>query len=59
MTTQPNISDDDMQTSRPTERDDDRDQGGEGTKDTGDEPTEAEDDRDQSGSGAKDSGDEA
>ncbi len=59
MTDQPNISDDDIQSSGPTEAGDDRDTGGEGSKDTGDEPTEADDDRDAGGEGAKDTGDEA
>ena len=59
MTDQPNISDDDIQSDGPTEAADDRDTGGEGSKDTGDEPTEAEDDRDAGGEGTKDTGDEA
>lgn len=59
MTDQPNISDDDIESNGPTEREDDRDTGGEGSKDTGDEPTEQSDDRDTGGEGTKDTGDEA
>ena len=54
------LSDDEITAGGPTERDDDRDAGGEGTQDTGDEesgPTETDDDRDAGGEGAKDSGD--
>jgi hypothetical protein len=54
-----NLSDDDISREGPTEADEDRDVGGEGSKDTGDEPTEAEDDRDAGGEGTKDTGDEA
>lgn len=43
----------------PTEADDDRDQGGSGDADTGDEPTEAEENLDQGGEGDADTGDEA
>jgi len=53
-----NFNDDDI-TTEPTEAEEDRDVGGEGTADTGDEPTEADDDRDVGGEGAKDTGDEA
>lgn len=53
-----NFSDDDITREGPTESEEDRDEGGEGTKDTGDEPTEAEDDLDRGGSGDSDSGDE-
>lgn len=63
MTDDPNLSeselDDDEITSSPTERDDDLDAGGEGSKDTGDLPTEDDEDRDQGGEGAADTGDEA
>ena len=55
----PNISDDDITTSKPTEADDNRDMGGAGSKDTGDEPTERNDDLDAGGEGEKDTGDEA
>jgi len=52
------MSDDDMTTSGPTERDDNLDKGGEGPRDTGDEPTEEKDDKDAGGSQAgKDTGD--
>ncbi|MEO7398037.1 MAG: hypothetical protein ABIW84_05690, partial [Ilumatobacteraceae bacterium] len=57
MSDQSNISDDDIQTDKPTEADDKRDMGGMGPKDTGDEPTEAEDDRDSGGSINADTGD--
>jgi hypothetical protein len=50
------LSDDDMNTS-PTERDDDRDPGGEGPNDTGD-ATESSDDLDQGSHGERDAGDE-
>ena len=50
------LNDDDM-TTGPTEADDDRDRGGEGPKDTGDEPTEARDDVDQGSHGEGDTGD--
>ncbi len=53
------LSDDDMKSSGPTEADDDRDQGGHGPQDAGDEPTEEKDDRDQGGEGERDTGDEA
>jgi hypothetical protein len=53
------LSDDDMTSSGPTEERDDRDQGGHGSRDTGDEPTEERDDRDQGGEGPRDTGDEA
>jgi hypothetical protein len=53
------LSDDDIVGSGPTEEQDDRDQGGHGTRDTGDEPTEAGEDRDVGGEGPRDSGDEA
>jgi hypothetical protein len=52
-----NLSDDDITSETPTEREDDLDLGGEAERDTGDEPTEAEDDRDQGGDGERDSGD--
>lgn len=54
-----NMNDDDITSEAPTEDDEDRDQGGHGSQDTGDEPTEAEEDRDAGGSGDADSGDEA
>lgn len=54
-----NMSDDDITREGPTEADEDRDVGGTGGGDTGDEPTEAEDDRDAGGEGGADSGDEA
>ena len=54
-----NLNDDDIRSSLPTEADDDRDQGGHGSQDTGDEPTEADEDLDQGGEGDADSGDEA
>jgi len=54
-----NMSDDDISREGPTEADDDRDAGGSGGQDTGDEPTEAEDDRDPGGEGGQDTGDEA
>jgi hypothetical protein len=53
------ITDADLVDERPTEDDEDRDTGGGGNADTGDEPTEAEEDRDAGGEGAKDTGDEA
>jgi hypothetical protein len=53
------LSDDDMTSSGPTEENDDRDQGGHGSRDTGDEPTEEGEDRDQGGEGPRDTGDEA
>jgi hypothetical protein len=59
MSEQRNIEDDDITTTGPTERDDDRDAGGEGERDTGDEPTERDDDRDAGGEGERDTGDEA
>jgi hypothetical protein len=54
-----NLSDDDITSEGPTEADEDRDVGGDGSKDSGDEPTEAEDDRDAGGEGSQDTGDEA
>ena len=51
--------DDDDITTKPTEDDEDKDVGGDGTADTGDEPTEADEDRDAGGEGEKDTGDEA
>jgi hypothetical protein len=59
MSNDPNLNDDDIETSRPTEADENRDAGGEGPKDTGDEPTEENDDRDTGGEGAADTGDSA
>ena len=59
MTDQSNISDDDIRSSKPTEQSEDRDTGGTGNKDTGDEPTERDDDLDQGGEGERDTGDEA
>ena len=53
------LNDDDMTSSKPTERSDDRDQGGEGSKDTGDEPTEDADNKDKGGDGPQDTGDQA
>ena len=54
-----NLSDNDMTSHDPTERDDDQDHGGHGGQDTGDEPTEESEDRDVGGEGASDTGDEA
>jgi len=54
-----NLSDDDIKASGPTEEHDDRDTGGGGSRDTGDEPTEERDDRDRGGEGPRDTGDEA
>lgn len=54
------LSDVEITAGGPTEQNEDRDAGGEGTKDTGDEesgPTEADDDRDAGGEGEKDTGD--
>lgn len=59
MTDEPTLSDDDISTSGPTEAGDDRDAGGSGAQDTGDEPTEAGEDRDAGGEGPQDTGDEA
>lgn len=42
----------------PTEGEEDRDAGGEGSKDTGDEPTEADENLDVGGEGSHDTGDE-
>lgn len=53
----PMLSDDDITTDEPTERDDDLDRGGEGERDTGDEPTEDDDDLDRGGEGSRDTGD--
>ena len=49
------LSDDDM-TTAPTESEDDRDPGGEGSEDTGD-ATESSDDLDQGSHGERDAGD--
>lgn len=54
-----NFSDDDITREGPTESEEDRDTGGHGSQDTGDEPTEDVDDLDKGGSGDADSGDEA
>jgi hypothetical protein len=51
------VRDDDIQ-SNPTEDNEDRDAGGHGAQDTGDEPTEREDDLDAGGEGEKDTGDQ-
>ncbi len=59
MSDQPNISDDDIRSSGPTEAGADQDTGGSGSQDTGDEPTERDDDLDAGGEGDKDTGDEA
>jgi hypothetical protein len=59
MSNDSNLNDDDIESNRPTERDDNLDAGGEGPKDTGDEPTEDSDDRDTGGEGAADTGDSA
>lgn len=53
------ISDADLVDEGPTEADEDRDTGGGGNADYGDEPTEADEDRDVGGEGDKDTGDEA
>ncbi|HVF31628.1 MAG TPA: hypothetical protein VM933_01215 [Acidimicrobiales bacterium] len=52
------LNDDDI-TTKPTEGGEDRDTGGHGTADQGDEPTEATDDKDAGGEGSQDTGDEA
>lgn len=52
------INDDDI-TTEPTEDEEDKDAGGHGAADTGDETTEADEDRDAGGEGEKDAGDEA
>ena len=54
-----NLSDDDMTTERPTEQENDKDQPGHGSQDTGDEPTESGEDRDAGGEGGEDTGDES
>ena len=55
-----NINDDDItEGTLPTEADDDRDNGGHGSQDSGDEPTERDDDLDMGGEGERDTGDEA
>jgi len=60
MTDAPNsLNDDDITASGPTEADDDRDAGGSGANDTGDEPTEADEDRDAGGESGADTGDES
>ena len=59
MTDEAGLSDDDISSSGPTESGDDRDKGGHGGADTGDEPTERNDDLDAGGEGEKDTGDEA
>jgi hypothetical protein len=53
-----NLSDDDM-TTEPTEAGEDRDQGGQHERDTGDEPTEADENLDPGGEGPRDTGDES
>ncbi len=53
------FNDDDIKTDGPTEAADDKDAGGSGAADTGDEPTERDDDLDAGGEGEKDTGDEA
>ena len=50
------LNDDDI-TTKPTESGEDKDAGGHGSNDTGDEPTEATDDKD-AGHGSKDTGDQ-
>lgn len=59
MTNDSGMTDDDITTDAPTERDDNLDQGGEGPRDTGDEPTEDDENLDQGGDGPRDTGDEA
>lgn len=59
MSNDSNLNDDDIETERPTEANENRDAGGEGPNDTGDEPTEEGDDRDTGGEGAEDTGDNA
>jgi len=54
-----NLNDDDISSEAPTEAEDDRDAGGHGSQDTGDEPTEADEDLDKGGEGSQDTGDEA
>ena len=53
-----NLSDDDM-TTEPTEAGEDRDQGGQHERDTGDEPTESDENLDPGGEGPRDTGDES
>ena len=55
------LNDDDITTegSGPTEAEEDRDAGGHGGGDTGDEPTEADEDKDAGGEHGADTGDEA
>ena len=57
MSDQSNLNDDDIESNGPTEADENRDAGGEGPRDTGDEPTEKDDDRDAGGEGTSDTGD--
>jgi hypothetical protein len=52
------LNDDDI-TTKPTEAGEDRDTGGHGAADTGDEPTEADENLDAGGEGPKDTGDES
>jgi hypothetical protein len=59
MSDQPNISDDDIRSTGPTESGADRDTGRSEGQDTGDEPTERDDDLDAGGEGEQDTGDEA
>ncbi len=58
MSNDPNLNDEDIET-RPTEADQNLDQGGEGPRDTGDEPTGDDEDRDAGGDGSADTGDES
>ena len=51
------LNDDDI-TTQPTEATEDKDTGGHGNADKGDEPTEATDDKDTGGDGSKDTGDQ-
>lgn len=54
------MNDDDITTEGgPTEAEDDRDAGGQGGADTGDEPTEAGENLDAGGEGPQDTGDES
>jgi hypothetical protein len=58
MTDDPIISDDDITRDRPTEGQDDKDQGAVHDRDSGDEPTEDDENLDTGGEGARDVGDE-
>lgn len=53
------INDDDISRDKPTEDEENLDEGGHGSRDTGDEPTEADENLDGGGEGPLDTGDEA